>query len=145
MDLPVSNGLPITSNYPSALAFTTGSNSTGYTLQSVTLKLKLSITGSQITTVDLYSISSGDPDASLATMTTATVTLDRFTDHVFNCSSGCQLSANTSYFIVLSGGRKNLFWAQDSSGNQTNTPSDAGWTIADDAKYQNDKSNPSSG
>ena len=128
----------ITSDYPSALAFTTGGNSTAYTLQSVTLKLKLVSAGSETTTVELYSSSSGNPGSSLATMTT-TVTEDRFDDYVFNCSSGCQLSANTSYFIVLTltGSRTQHFWGQNTAGTQTNTPSNAGWTIADDAKYQN--------
>ena len=49
LNLTVNSGFAISSNYPSALAFTTGSNSTGYTLQSVTLKLKLSALGSDTT------------------------------------------------------------------------------------------------
>ena len=106
-------------------------------MQSVTLKLKLSALGSDTTTVELYSSSSGNPGSSLATMT-ATVTDARFDDYVFNCSSGCQLSANTSYFIVLTltGARYSHFWGQNTSGTETNTPTNAGWTIADDAKYQ---------
>ena len=68
---------------------------------------------------------------------TATVRGTRWTDYVFNCSSGCQLSANTSYFIVLTGGSASHFWGQNTSGTETNTPADAGWSIADVAKYSN--------
>ena len=109
----------------------------------MTLKLKLVSAGSETTTVELYSSSSGNPGSSLATMTT-TVTEDRFDDYVFNCSSGCQLSANTSYFIVLTltGARIQHFWGQNTSGGETNTPSNAGWTIADDAKYRDGQNGP---
>ena len=109
----------------------------------MTLKLKLSALGSETTTVELYSSSSGNPGSSLATMTT-TVTEDRFDDYVFNCSSGCQLSANTSYFIVLTltGARIQHFWGQNTSGSETNTPSNAGWTIANDAKYRDGQNGP---
>ena len=143
LSLTSSKGLQITENYPIAQGFTTGNHSAGYTLQSVTLTLAAQSDGvSWDSTVALYSASSVDPGASLATLTLAAnqptlgVSLRNF---VFNCSSGCQLSGEgTSYFIVLAASRSGaIYWGQNSSGSETNTPANAGWSIADDAKYQN--------
>ena len=53
LHLTASNGIAITDDYPSALAFTPGSHSAGYTLQSVTLKLASAGEGSYNASVTL--------------------------------------------------------------------------------------------
>ena len=141
LSLTASKGLEIAENYPVAQGFTPARHSLGYTLQSVTLKLARGsvIVGDQ--TVALYSVSGGDPDASLATLSISAgrITGSALQDYVFNCTSGCRLSGDgTSYFIVFDPERlASFFWGQNSSGTETNTPEDAGWSIADDAKYRN--------
>ena len=89
--------------------------------------------------VELYSVSGGDPETSQATLTGPSLSGSILTQYIYTCSSNCQLSAGTSYFIVVvpQSRTKNLNWGQNTSGSETNTPSNAGWTIADDAKYRN--------
>ena len=140
LNLDATKGIVVTDSFPSSQAFTTGSNSSGYVLQSVTLKLALQRTGDNNSpNVALYSVSGGSPNASLATLTTTEVSGRALQDYVFSCSSGCQLTKDTSYSIVFTPSR-GVHWGQDTSGSQTNTPSDAGWTIADDAKYKSGSS-----
>ena len=58
-------------------------------------------------------------------------------EYVYTCSSNCQLTAGGSYFIVLIPDKLGILrWGQNTSGTETNTPSNAGWSIADDAKYR---------
>ena len=89
--------------------------------------------------VELYSVSGGDPETSQATLTGPSLSGSTLTQYIYTCSSNCQLSAGTSYYIVIvpQSRTKNLNWGQNTSGSETNTPSNAGWTIADDAKYRN--------
>ena len=66
-------------------------------------------------------------------------------DYVFTCSSGCELSGDgTSYFIVLAAAERDgtYYWGQNSAGTETNTPTNAGWSIADVAKYQDGSGGP---
>ena len=61
-------------------------------------------------------------------------------EYVYTCSSNCQLTAGGSYFIVLIPDKLGILrWGQNTSGTETNTPSNAGWSIADDAKYRDDQ------
>ena len=89
--------------------------------------------------VELYSVSGGDPETSQATLTGPSLSGSTLTQYIYTCSSNCQLSTGTSYYIVVvpQSRTKNLNWGQKTSGSETNTPSNAGWTIADDAKYRN--------
>ena len=142
LNLAASKGLEIAENYPIAQQFTPESHSVGYTLQSVTLKLARGSVSVGDQTVALYSVSGGDPGASLATLTLPEgrrITGGALTDYTFSCTSGCRLSGDgTSYFIVFDPDRlASFYWGQNSSGNETNTPATASWTIADDAKYRN--------
>ena len=108
----------------------------------MTLKLALQRNGDNNSpAVALYSVSGGNPNASLATLTTTEVSGRAAKEYVFNCTSGCQLTKDTSYSIVFTSSR-GTHWGQNSSGTETNTPSNAGWTIADDAKYQNGLNGP---
>ena len=134
---------PVSFAFPSAQGFTTGSNSGGYTLKSVTLTLKDSrANNTDNFTLSLYSATSnGKPNASLATLAppTGDISGRNVADYTFTCSTGCQLAGdNTTYFIVLQpASGKEYYWYQDTSPNQTNTPADGGWTIADVAQYRN--------
>ena len=140
LSLGGSQGPTVTSTFPSAQGFTTGSNSGGYTLTSVTLKLADARATADIITVSLYSATSdGKPNASLATLNPTTEDISSAANYTFTCGTGCQLDGdNASYFIVLEvGAARQYYWYQDSSPTQTNTPADAGWEIADVAQYNN--------
>ena len=61
-------------------------------------------------------------------------------NHIYTCpdnNSSCDLSANTTYHVVFSADRgsqsgNHLYkWDVTTSNNQTQTPSNNGWTIAD--------------
>ena len=139
LNLTPSNGVQITEPYPSAQGFTTGDDSAGYTLQSVTLPLARANANDAFSPVELRSVSSGNPGTTLATLTGSRSLSATMTEEVFTCSSGCELSGDgTSYFIVFTPGRfSSVYWGQNTAGTETNTPSNADWSIADDTKFWN--------
>ena len=144
LSLSASDGTAITVGFPSAQGFTTGTRAGGYTLQSVTLKLKRTSgapgTGPSGLAVSLrLAATDGSPGISMATLAAPGTLRERdFTEHVFTCSADCALAASTSYLIVAEADRTHGFkWAQNSAGTETNTPSAGGWSIADTAKYRN--------
>ena len=135
LSLSSNEGFQVTDDYPSAQGFTTGTNTAGYTLQSITIRLK----GSDPDSVKLHADSSGSPTTTttLATLSTTDSTTATFTNLTYTCSTGCSLSASTSYHVVVTPQRTGpLYWAQNPSGTQINTPTNAGWSIADDAQYR---------
>ncbi len=106
--------------------FTTGSNTNGYTVSQVTVPISPG-SGSGNVTLRIFSKVSGTakPGASLATLTN---TGDANGNYTFSCSgTGCDLSAGTSYFLVLSAASGyNYRWAATASNNETGS---AGWAI----------------
>ena len=117
-----------------ANSFTTGNSGTGYTLHDVTIPI-LYITGSPgDLTVAIHAESSGQPAAS-ATHTLSGSTPTATGDYTFTCSGACQLSASTTYFVVVSAvgntHRNSYGWDTTASAGQANDPSGFGWTIAD--------------
>ena len=126
-----------------ATGFTTGDNSGGYTLWSVTVQLDSSSGNPGDITVAIHAESGGNPAA------TATYTLSGDNPswaaghYEFTCSGDCALNPDTTYFLVMSGTSPDFFtgffqWSYSYSDNQTNTPGDADWTIADVAKWTTD-------
>ena len=60
--------------------------------------------------------------------------------YTFTCSTGCDLAADTTYFVVMStadtSGANLYSWRRTTSDDQTITPSTAtGWAIADNGLY----------
>ena len=120
-------------NQKRASGFTTGSNTGGYTLNSVTVRI-VSVLGSPTGyTVAIHANSSGNP----AGTATYTLTGDAPTgagDYTYTCSGSCDLSASTRYFLVLSGtgdgqGRDVYEHRTTGSDAETNVPSNSGWSI----------------
>ena len=125
-----------------AAGFTTGDNSGGYTLWSVTGAFAGSYGNPGDIIVAIHAESGGNPAA------TATYTLRgdnpgaQDGQYEFTCSGDCTLDADTTYFLVMSGTSPDFLtgtfaWNHTDSDDQTNTPGDAGWTIADVAKWGN--------
>ncbi len=111
-----------------ANAFTTGSNTNGYTVSEVTVPISPG-NGSGNVTLRIFSknISTAKPVSSLVTLTN---TGDAAGAYTFSCSgAGCDLSAGTGYFLVLSAATGyNYRWAATASNNQTGS---VGWSIGD--------------
>ena len=125
-----------------AAAFTTGSNSGGYTLQSVTVKVG-SVSRSPTATVAIHAVSGGDPAASATYTLTGPTTPQGDAENTWSCAVTadvtCSLDADTDYFLVLSATNGSLLISYGvettDSDDETNAPNDAGWSIADVFKY----------
>ena len=128
-----------------AVAFTTGSNSGGYVLKSVTVPLK-KVSGRTGKTVTFtlhemqgsgqYGQNSQASSTALATLTlSGTLPTDRnaYTNTTFTCSGGgCDLSASTTYFVVAvgnDGSWENWAWSNASAETETALPSGNGWGV----------------
>ena len=121
-----------------ATGFTTGSNSGGYTLQSVTVKVE-SVLGSPTATVAIHAVSGGDPAATATYTLTGPTTPQANAENTWSCvvtaTVTCNLDANTNYFLVLSAATGSFTdsysAAITASDAQTNLPTGAGWSIGD--------------
>ncbi len=87
--------------YDSAQGFTTGRARNGYFLDSITLDVKTVPKTPADVTVELWFASSGNPDASIATLTHATGTWATGLN-TFRAPPGKVLAAETKYFVVVS-------------------------------------------
>ena len=86
-------------NWSMALPFTTGTNTAGYTLSAVDVKLA-SGTPSANTRVSVYNTSSGSPSTSLHTLTNPS-SLTASATNTFTAAAGDELAANTTYAVVF--------------------------------------------
>ena len=95
--------------YDSAQGFTTGRERNGYFLDSITLDVKTVPNTPADVTVELWFASSGNPDASIATLKHATGNWATGLN-TFHAPPGKVLAAKTKYFVVVSysGGRPGL-------------------------------------
>ena len=137
-----SGGSPISSSAQQGVAFTTGSNSGGYTLGSVTISMKKSgnVTPSNLA-ITLHSMAGANPynmhnsypsTTTLDTLTGTPPISTSFTDTAFTCSgSGCELSASTTYFVVATytSPNGNYEWRYVGTDTQSGSPSGHGWKI----------------
>ena len=137
------------SNYE-ATGFTTGDHSSGYTLDRVVIKFrttKNNITPS-VFTAAIHAASGGNPAADATYTLSGNTTPVTAGDYTYTCSGTCSLDKETTYFLVLSGTSPSLssgHYQADgtNSDSETNTPSDAGWAIANQSKYRNANNNNS--
>ena len=122
-----------------AASFTTGPASGGYTLQSITARVS-NVFGTPTLSMAVHADSGGSP----AAQSTHTLSGDSPTaqaDPTHSCSGSCVLEANATYFLVISATGASNSWYQmqlTDSGDETNTPSNAGWSIADVSKKKTD-------
>ena len=112
--------------------FTTGSNSGGYTLDSVELDVAIfSGTESHIT-VSIYSESSGNPGTLVHTLTTpASISLAVTT---FTAPSGATLAASTTYYVVITTTDSGISFSRTAA-TAEDTGGASGWSIADDRRF----------
>ena len=122
-------------NIDVAIAFTTGNNSEGYSLRSVGVEFdSINNMDSSWLTASIYTESSGSPGSSLGTLTNPAFTNSSSDQVLTFTSTGIDLSANTTYFLVIdvsdsravaSGGLDITASDNEDSGNL------AGWSIGD--------------
>ena len=123
-----------------AVAFTTGANASGYTLNGITLPLRQKVAGGSLTLAlhamagnaayGTRSAPSATPLAN-ATLSGTAPTSAAWTDTTYTCSgAGCSLSANTTYFVVATQSSNGVYASAYTETNSESTyPSDSGWAI----------------
>ena len=114
--------------------FTTGTNSDGYTLESVTVKLRDTIASSVMTASLLGADSNGKPDTSgtVTTIGTHTATSSGTTKNAtFTSSAAIDLVKETPYFIQITSGGNSWYLKSTASNSQTTSN---GFAIEDAAR-----------
>ena len=122
-----------------AVGFTTGNASGGYTLTSIAASFQNKVgTPGKIT----VAIHAADTTNSINPADTALVTLSGSNpgtagNYTYTCDgAGCSLAANTTYFVVMladtpGGGDDYYLWDRTATEDETKSPSNNGWSIAD--------------
>ena len=128
-----------------AVAFTTGSNANGYTLTKAIMPLRtldesqgvtLTVTLHQMQGTGTYGTSSSPSATILATLTGTAPSGAAWADTTYTCSSGCSLSASTTYFVVIESNRADSHaWAFATTSTESTYPTNSGWDIG----YAHDK------
>ena len=134
-----SSGYHSVGGFNRAASFTTGANSGGYTLNSVTIKFDVKNGSPNDIAVRIYSDSSGSPGSEVANLTLTGPASPDNEDATYTCSgSGCSLSAGATYHIHLSrpGNTGSYRWSKTTSDTETNAPSNAGWLIGNNGHHQ---------
>ena len=122
-----------------ATAFTTGTHSAGYTLKSVTglFHAKTANPDNIVVAIHAADTTNSSHPAASASITLTGSNPDAAGVYTYTCSTGCDLTASTTYFVVMSTAdtsqRKLYAWRRTTSDDETVTPSTAtGWAIAND-------------
>ena len=127
----------VSSTAKCATGFTTGEAANGYTLHSLTTRFNIGLANPSTLTIALHTASGGKPAASAVSSATFTVdasaTVSRGSNaytYTHTCAgSGCDLAADTDYFIVTST-TGNYLWETTSATSETRVPSTNRWAIA---------------
>ena len=111
-----------------ATAFTTGPNSSGYTLHSAALPLTKNAAATVTLTVHTGKTSGNNvvpSDTVVTTLTTGAIHEDTITDVINACTESCTLQKNTPYFVVatVTGNGGQATWTYTSSFDETLVPS----------------------
>ena len=141
-DTDQNTGSLISASWRQAVAFTTGANANGYTLQNVTVQLKNNGASGGTNGLELklhpmvgstYSAASAPSGTAVpnTTLTGTAPTGSGWTDTTYTCSgAGCSLSKDTTYFVVATfDGGGSYQWDYAASETQTTKPDDSGWDI----------------
>ena len=118
-------------SFDQAQAFTTGTNTGGYKLTSISLDLSGQGGGGGSIAVSIHSDSSGNPGTSLGTLGTHTASGGVRT---FSSTTGIDLAASRTYFVVVD--VTGLLRSSVSNTSSDNESSTVGWTIANGSVYR---------
>ena len=131
--------------YDAAQAFTTGTDTNGYKLTSVGLRLYVVAgTSGWVYSVSVWSATAtGSPDTSLVTLTNPALATGTtaFANYTFTESgNGIDLDASTTYVIVVDvttrGTGTNTFSMSNTVSDDEDTVKATGWSIADGSHYR---------
>ena len=127
------------SDYERAIAFTTGSSSGGYTLTGVTINFGPKNGNPTSVRAGVYTSSGGNPGSLVVDL--GSKSPGGAGEQTWTCDgASCALSPNTTYLVALKAtapsGTNHYRWHRITSGDETNTPTGAGWSIADVARYK---------
>ncbi len=124
-----------------AQAFTTGSNSAGYSLRSV--DVQFSVIGSSFSssnlTASIHADSSGSPGSSLGALTSPASFPVSSSDQTltFTSSAGIDLAANTTYFVMFDMSSNHAFTGvRGTNSDSEDSGALAGWSIGDGALHR---------
>ena len=123
-------------DYDYAQAFTTGPNSTGYTLASVKIDFYYDDSSGAVPThtVSIWTESSGSPGSSLGTLTAPASMVDGVNEYT---TTGIRLSADATYFIVVdSSSDGGEFDPNFTTSDAEDSGAAAGWSIGDGSLYR---------
>ena len=122
-------------NFDQAQAFTTGSNSAGYTLTSIEIEMFWNATPAASFTVSIHSDNSGAPGASLGTLTHPSPLVDNAVNAFTH--TGIDLDATTTYFVVVDATGASGGSIRNAGSTAEDLTSAAGWSIGDSSLYRN--------
>ena len=122
-----------------AQAFTTGSNSGGYSLTKVVIESRLREDADF--TVSVHENDSGAPGTSLGTLTNPTLPVTDARDDYEFTHSGIDLAASTTYFIVVDVGTSSvLYTIYNTNSDAEDTGGATGWSIGDSSLFRSQSS-----
>ena len=122
-----------------AQAFTTGSNSHGYSLRSVDVEFSVIQAGlSSSLTASIHADSGGSPGSSLGTLTNpASFPVSSSDQTLTFTSTGIDLAASTTYFLVIdSSSNRGLEGIRATSSGAEDSGQLAGWSIGDGSLFR---------
>lgn len=123
-----------------AQEFTTGTNSAGYTLTSIEIKIQV-FSGGSTTTPTVKVFSGSATGTEVATLNgPASLTANTTTDYTFNASGTVTLDASTKYWVVAEGTAGSVH--ATGSDNEDGTPA-TGWSVANTAQTRSSSSSGS--
>ena len=132
-----SNGHGSLNDFDQAQAFTTGSNSAGYTMTRIDIDMEGADQSGSALTATIHADDSGAPGTSLGTLTNPS----SFSSNAIYSftTTGIALDASTTYFVVLdvlsiSG---TAFSTINTSSDNEDANSETGWTINNGSIYRN--------
>ena len=118
-----------------AQAFTTGSNSGGYSLTKVVINSSLGVAADF--TVSVHENDSGAPGTSLGTLTKPTLPASAAAGSYEFTHSGIDLAASTTYFIVVDSNTSSAsFIIYNTGSDAEDTGGATGWSIGDSSLYR---------
>ena len=137
-------GEEVSNDRSAATGFSTGSNSGGYTIQGVTIGF-LGLASNRIPSsplsVAIHAASGGNPAATAThTLTNVHGSTTTAGNATYACSGTCRLSANTTYFLVLSANSTYGYKWDTTGGDDESNTSNFGWTIDNRLKRQSGNS-----
>ena len=121
--------------YDQAQAFTTGTNSGGYTLESVEIDLSNTSPPFPTHTVSIWTGSSGSPGTSLGKLTNPASVVNGVNTYT---TTGISLAANTTYFIVVDSSpvSNDFGFIRNTSSDSEDAGAASGWSIGDSSIYR---------